>query len=59
MHGAAFFASKRGGAEEDFFGVGRGVAGANSSGWARVTVKLGTFLRRGKAVLKTFGAGAV
>ena len=59
MHGAAFFASGRGGAEEKSFGVGQGGAGKKSSGQGGVTVKLGAFSgpgRTGAAIFLWAGA---
>ena len=42
MHQAAFFCFRagRGGAEEIFFGVGQGGAGAKSSGWGKAGQQL-------------------
>ena len=47
----------RGRAEENFFGLGRGGAGANSLRQGRATVKLGAFSGQGGAVLKFTGLG--
>ena len=59
MHGAAFFASGQGGAEENFIGWGRARHGVKSLRRGRgTTVKLGAFSERSGAVLKRFGAGA-
>ena len=46
-------------AEIFFGGVGRGEAGAKSSGQGGATVKLGAFSGQGGAVLKIFGARGV
>ena len=47
MHGAAFFASGWGRAEENFFGVGWGAQAVKSLGRCGVTVKLKAFLGQG------------
>ena len=47
MHGAAFFASGWGRAEEKFFGVGWGAQAVKSLGRCGVTVKLKAFLGQG------------